>query len=429
MATSVTINGQVYAQPDQGTPPPWGDIQATIVAALASSTLQKNGGSFTLTADVNFGATYGLISTYFKSRTADIATTGILRLANADVIGWRNAANDGNLTLAPNGSDHLVFAGKDLTPMTTDGDMVYQASSVPARLPVGTNGQVLAVVGGAPAWSSAPGSGDVSGPASSTDNEIAIFNGTTGKIIKNSSILVTNVVIGPASATDGYVPLFDGTTGKLLKNSTLNPSTIVIGPSSATDNAIPRYDGTTGKLIQDSGVTIDDSQNIDGVGDLTASGTLDATGVSSALASAVIGFSPMAWSSYTPTVTSTTGGDTIPNYTTNSGAYFRIGDLVFLKVSLSRSGGGTAGSGAGVLQVSLPYTHAMTSASVIFCPCGLMTNGSTQNLIYADINNNASVVAFSRLTGASTTAVLTPSDQNNSTRRIQFQLFYQAAPL
>lgn len=36
----------------------------------------------------------------------------------------------------------------------------------------------------------------------------------------------------------------------------------VVGPAFATDNAIVRYDGTTGKLVQNSGVTIDDSNNV-----------------------------------------------------------------------------------------------------------------------------------------------------------------------
>lgn len=44
---------------------------------------------------------------------------------------------------------------------------------------------------------------------------------------------------------------------------TITPSGDVFGPSSATDNAIARFDGTTGKLIQNSGVTVDDSNNID----------------------------------------------------------------------------------------------------------------------------------------------------------------------
>jgi len=38
----------------------------------------------------------------------------------------------------------------------------------------------------------------------------------------------------------------------------------VTGPGSSTDNAIARYDLATGKIIQNSGVTIDDSNNIDG---------------------------------------------------------------------------------------------------------------------------------------------------------------------
>jgi hypothetical protein len=48
----------------------------------------------------------------------------------------------------------------------------------------------------------------------------------------------------------------------------------VVGPASATDNAIARYDGTTGKIIQDSGVIIDDSDNVSGVVDLTLSGSV-----------------------------------------------------------------------------------------------------------------------------------------------------------
>jgi hypothetical protein len=36
----------------------------------------------------------------------------------------------------------------------------------------------------------------------------------------------------------------------------------VVGPASSTDNAIVRFDLTTGKLVQNSGVTIDDSNNL-----------------------------------------------------------------------------------------------------------------------------------------------------------------------
>lgn len=40
------------------------------------------------------------------------------------------------------------------------------------------------------------GSGDVSGPASSTANAIAVFNGTTGKTIKDSEVTVAELLAG-----------------------------------------------------------------------------------------------------------------------------------------------------------------------------------------------------------------------------------------
>lgn len=43
----------------------------------------------------------------------------------------------------------------------------------------------------------------------------------------------------------------------------------VIGPVLSTDNAVARYSGTDGKTIQNSGVIIDDSNNMTGLNDLT----------------------------------------------------------------------------------------------------------------------------------------------------------------
>ena len=48
----------------------------------------------------------------------------------------------------------------------------------------------------------------------------------------------------------------------------------ITGPVSSTDNAIARWDGTSGNLIQDSSVTIDDSNNLTGVVNVTATGNL-----------------------------------------------------------------------------------------------------------------------------------------------------------
>ncbi len=170
-------------------------------------------------------------------------------------------------------------------------------------------------------WAAA-GTGDVVGPASSTDNTVALFDGATGKLIKETSgsnvfvwptvaptvnqILAatavgggsvtmewvddasgTGDVVGPASSTDNTVALFDGITGKLIKetsgsnvfvwptvaptvNQILAATAVgggsvtmewvddaagtgdVVGPASSTDNTVALFDGATGKLIKDT---------------------------------------------------------------------------------------------------------------------------------------------------------------------------------
>ena len=48
------------------------------------------------------------------------------------------------------------------------------------------------------------GTGDVTGPASSVDNRIAVFNGTTGKIIKDSGTLISGLALASHTHDDRY---------------------------------------------------------------------------------------------------------------------------------------------------------------------------------------------------------------------------------
>ena len=59
----------------------------------------------------------------------------------------------------------------------------------------------------------------VTGPASATDDAVAAYNGTTGKVIKSTDKKASDLVTGPASAVSGNLPVFDGTTGKVIKDS------------------------------------------------------------------------------------------------------------------------------------------------------------------------------------------------------------------
>lgn len=113
MATNVTLNGTTYSIPAEGDDG-WGTNLANYFIAIASHTLQKTGGSFTLTAEVNFGATYGLKTAYLKSQATNPSATGILRLGNTETISWRNAANSADLALTVNASNALQFNGATL---------------------------------------------------------------------------------------------------------------------------------------------------------------------------------------------------------------------------------------------------------------------------------------------------------------------------
>lgn len=112
----------------------------------------------------------------------------------------------------------------------------------------------------------------------SISGTVSIAKGGTGLTALGSALQVLRVnasgmeleyvaagsgdVVGPASSTSGRVAVYNGTTGKLLQDGTKLEADLVTGPASSTDNAIVRFDGATGKLVQNSGVEVDDSGNI-----------------------------------------------------------------------------------------------------------------------------------------------------------------------
>jgi len=108
--TTVTFNGASYRIPvygDSGWAQGSGNL-SSYLAAIAAGTLQTTGGTFTLSAPVNFGNTYGIITSYLSSVAASPATVGVVRLAASDEICW----GAGNLALAINGSSQLTYNGQ-----------------------------------------------------------------------------------------------------------------------------------------------------------------------------------------------------------------------------------------------------------------------------------------------------------------------------
>jgi len=90
--------------------------------------------------------------------------------------------------------------------------------------------------------------GDVDGPASSTDSAVALFNGTTGKIIKNSSIIVSSGAISgvdsiTTTTSNGSLTLTANGSGTITAGSNLvmGTNSIKLG---TTNNASISHDGS-----------------------------------------------------------------------------------------------------------------------------------------------------------------------------------------
>ena len=103
-------------------------------------------------------------------------------------------------------------------------------------------------------------------------NSLASFLGKAINLAKDVKPTWTNNQYG--TPTDDVKTRADTLTDEL---NTLDDKT-VDGPASSTDNAIARFNLATGKLVQDSGVIIDDSNNVTGVNDLTVNGDLNVQG-------------------------------------------------------------------------------------------------------------------------------------------------------
>lgn len=110
MSTNQVWNGVTYPIPTQSDLR-WAPPMTRYLVALGTYALSPAGGTFTLTNDVNFGDSFGLLAKYFSTADANPASAGHVRLANTNTIRWRNFLNNGNLALSVDSSDNLVFNG------------------------------------------------------------------------------------------------------------------------------------------------------------------------------------------------------------------------------------------------------------------------------------------------------------------------------
>ena len=269
--------------------------------------------------------------------------------------------------------------------------LVHDGTSY-ARKAVGANGQVLKVVGGNVEWAADDTGGDVSGPASSTDNALVRFDGTTGKIIQNSnaSLSDTGLLTAPSLNVTGsvaqdilvhngtsYVRKAVGTNGQVLS---------VVGgvPTWAAVNApaisyaemwINNSAASTAIPIANTYYKINMTGNL--VGEKTADWTVTTTGIGNRM-------------TYTGATTRVFRFNCSLSGYTNSGAKYVAAKFYKNGVAIDKCE--AAGLWENISKQGMAALTALISMSTNDYIEIFMKEDDTQNLIAEDVNVNCSAV-------------------------------------
>lgn len=127
MSEQVDFNGEEHTLPsprEKG----WGAAVTAFLREVAENALTS---AFILAAEMDLGATYGIRSLWFRSKTSNPADGGVVRLARADTVAWRNQANGANLALGPDSTNLLEFNGVDLVDVSTAQTLTTKTLTAP----------------------------------------------------------------------------------------------------------------------------------------------------------------------------------------------------------------------------------------------------------------------------------------------------------
>ena len=243
----------------------------TGAVTLAGTLIAANGGT-------GF-ASYAVGDLLYANTTTTLAKLPDVATGNALISGGINTAPLwGKIGLTTHVSGILPIANGGTNALTapTAGAVAYGTGTAYGFTAAGTAGQVLTSNGaGVPTWTTNAG-GDVTGPASSTDNAIARFDGTTGKLIQNS---VTT--IDDTGAATGFTTF----------SASTSVTTPIVQAANSAGLSLKNASGTTQMSVGAGGgdnMSINVSTNLNGANaqiDLSPTGTghvhIKPTGVNS----------------------------------------------------------------------------------------------------------------------------------------------------
>jgi len=173
------------------------------------------------------------------SDSPTIVTPTIVSFVNA-THNHANALGGGQLTDAALSAPVSILKGgtgqatqtagfNALDPLTTKGDIITHNGTDSVRLAVGSNSLCLKANSAQASGLEWGNCGDVTGPASATDNAVARFDLTTGKLLQNSAVTIADttgdvvtpgtVTTGTGSSEAGQVILTEGTAPSLVADS------------------------------------------------------------------------------------------------------------------------------------------------------------------------------------------------------------------
>ena len=134
-----------------------------------------------------------------------------------------------------------------------------------------------------------------------------------------------------------------------------------------------------------------------------------------------------AWYNFTPQI-QIVGAGAAPNYVTNQGRFMIANNVIRCDI-LFDGNGGTPGSGAGQLGITLPASPSSQRLTGLLDLGGYLLNNAAYQRLMGTLTAGSPWMALSGWSSATAIAALTGSDQNNATRTIRAHFWYECDEL